>query len=235
MSFPGIYRITCLVNGKSYIGQARSIATRVSAHRKSRNSRPSGKSILYRSMRKHGLSAFVVDVVERVDDLSSLNDRERFWIDRCGSLTPGGYNIVKDPDNRGGWKKSPEAIEKTASAHRGRRRTSETCCRISEAKKGKPVPPAVVEARRVAMLGRKRGPMPDSVKKKISEARKGHVVPPEVRKKISESGRGRRHTPQARAKISASKKGYKWSEGAKRKFSESRKGVKLGPRRKKTT
>lgn len=71
------------------------------------------------------------------------------------------------------------------------------------------------------MAGRKRGPMSEEQKRKLSAANKGKHLSEETRRKISEALKDR---PGVSAKISAAMKGRHFSEEHKRKISEANKG-----------
>lgn len=77
--------------------------------------------------------------------------------------------------------------------------------------------------------GRKRGPMPDWRKAKISAALKGKKVSPETRAKISAANKGRVLTAEHRAKLSASHKGKPLSAEHCAKLSAARRGRKRAP------
>jgi hypothetical protein len=69
------------------------------------------------------------------------------------------------PPNMKGRKQSPEHIEKRMRAHRGAKRSKETCKNISEAKKGKPVD-------RTHNIGKKAS---KETREKMSKAHKGNT------------------------------------------------------------
>jgi len=77
----GIYKITNLFNGKSYIGQAVDIKRRWTEH-KSHSFLPDHISYNYaihRAIRKYGIESFSFEVLEECSE-STLNEREIFWI-----------------------------------------------------------------------------------------------------------------------------------------------------------
>ncbi len=121
--FPGIYQILNLVNGKRYVGQAQNITSRIREHRRRRNGSPSHNpySRLYRSAKKHGWDSFEFSLLERVNDLEQLDERERFWIqelDVCDEAK--GYNLCPDPSTTRGWRHCGESLEKMRLAAAGR-------------------------------------------------------------------------------------------------------------------
>lgn len=85
-----IYRITNIVNSKFYIGKTtKTIQERFKRHcynHKDQN------TYLYKSMRKHGIDKFIVDIIEETD-FDSLNEREIHWIKTLQphyNMTSGG-------------------------------------------------------------------------------------------------------------------------------------------------
>ena len=55
-SLPGIYVITCLTNGKSYVGESLDIKTRMDRHSRGR------KQVLHKAIQKYGIENFHVYV-----------------------------------------------------------------------------------------------------------------------------------------------------------------------------
>lgn len=101
---------------------------------------------------------------------------------------------------RGFPKLSKEAQEKASAWHRGRKRSAETCARISAAKKGKP---SWAKGKPSKLKGVVR---PDDFKEKISAAKKLYWE----KRRVAEGGKitGRRLTDEEKANLSAKKKAY---------------------------
>lgn len=76
----GIYRITCLTNDKSYIGQSVDIRDRWKQHIKTALAHTSTSNKLYQEMKQQGIENFIFEVVEEVTR-PQLNEREVYWID----------------------------------------------------------------------------------------------------------------------------------------------------------
>lgn len=114
--FPGIYRFANLVNGKIYVGQAVNIYHRYYAHRQGR-----GTARFARAVRKYGIDSFVLDVLERVSDLSTLNSREQWWIDQLNACNKSvGYNIAPFASTTRGVPCTDETKRKISAAHKGK-------------------------------------------------------------------------------------------------------------------
>lgn len=89
----GIYKITNLINGKSYIGQSVNIQKRFNAHR-SVAFNPNDKNYnypLYRAIRKYGIDNFSFDILEECD-VSELNNKEIYYIAQYKTYGKLGYN-----------------------------------------------------------------------------------------------------------------------------------------------
>lgn len=91
----GIYKITNLVNGHSYIGQSIDIARRWRAHR-SYNKTEVGHRPLYRAFEKYGLDNFSFEIIEECDK-KFLNEREQYWINYYDTFY-NGYNLTEGGD-----------------------------------------------------------------------------------------------------------------------------------------
>ena len=74
----GIYKITNLVNGKSYIGQSINIRKRIINHKSTAfNPQERGYNYpLYKDIRKYGINNFSFDVIEECKK-EQLNEKEK--------------------------------------------------------------------------------------------------------------------------------------------------------------
>ena len=89
----GIYKITNLVNGKSYIGQSVNIERRFINH-KSVAFNPNDRNYnypLYRAIRKYGIENFSFEILEECLK-NELNEKEVFYIDKYRTHGINGYN-----------------------------------------------------------------------------------------------------------------------------------------------
>lgn len=86
-----IYKITCLVNKKLYIGlTTASIEQRWKGHI---NASKKSQKHLYASMRKYGIKNFKIEQIDETDDFEKLGELERFYIKKYNSINPElGYN-----------------------------------------------------------------------------------------------------------------------------------------------
>ena len=99
----GIYKITCKVNKKIYIGQSLNVENRYKTHvnnHTNKNLKGDYNTKFYRALRKHGIENFTFEIVEVVEDPAQLNQREAYWIKYYDSFkngynsTPGGDSVT---------------------------------------------------------------------------------------------------------------------------------------------
>lgn len=80
IKYCGIYRITDLTTGKSYIGQSVDIKERFRQHIKSALTYGKATNKLYSTMQKSGVHNFTFEILEEVSR-GNLNERETYWIE----------------------------------------------------------------------------------------------------------------------------------------------------------
>lgn len=88
----GVYKITNLVNGMSYIGQSRHVYNRWAQHRHGRNK--DHNYYLCNAINKYGIDNFSFEILQECS-IDRLNDLERQYIIQYNSLKPNGYNLEK--------------------------------------------------------------------------------------------------------------------------------------------
>ena len=94
-----IYKITNLINNKSYIGKTLySIDKRWQEHCRDSRKLSLENRPLYRSMRKHGIENFSIECIEEVDD-TKINNREAHWIEFFDTYR-NGYNATIGGDGK---------------------------------------------------------------------------------------------------------------------------------------
>jgi group I intron endonuclease len=84
MGYYRIYKTTNLLNGKFYIGQTR--------QKNNRYYKGSG-TIITNAIKKYGGENFAVEVLENVDSVDKLDEREIYWISKMKpeyNISPGG-------------------------------------------------------------------------------------------------------------------------------------------------
>lgn len=90
----GIYKITNLINQKSYIGQSIDIKRRWKDHRKAIQT---GENYLYRAIRKYGIENFSFEVIKECTP-DELDDLERYYINLYDTYY-NGYNSTLGGDS----------------------------------------------------------------------------------------------------------------------------------------
>lgn len=103
-----IYKITCTITGKSYIGQAKLKKTkngkaynygsrgRWNDHK---SSAPKSTTPLAKDIVAHGADAFVITDLETVNE-DDLDACEAHWIETENTLVPHGYNVMSHSRNK---------------------------------------------------------------------------------------------------------------------------------------
>ena len=96
---PYIYSITNSLNGKIYIGKTlKTVEERWSEHCRDAKRIRNEKRPLYEAINKYGKEAFVVDILEEVDE-DSINEKEKYWIEILGTFK-NGYNATLGGDGK---------------------------------------------------------------------------------------------------------------------------------------
>lgn len=100
----GIYRITNLKNGLSYIGQSVDLHQRKVKHWNPQTSKPNQYTELHQDMLKLGLEYFKFEILEKCPT-DQLDEREKYWIAYYDTLnngynkTSGGHGDKTDTEN----------------------------------------------------------------------------------------------------------------------------------------
>lgn len=148
-NFSGIYQILNLINGKKYIGQAQNILKRIQEHRRRRNGvQCYPETFLYKAVKKYGWESFDFSILEKIDNIELLNERECFWIKTLKTNERNiGYNIQIGGNCKRGWHHSEQTKEKLSLAKKnyfgvnnpfyGKKHTEETKNKIREKRLGK--------------------------------------------------------------------------------------------------
>lgn len=111
---PGIYKCTCLSNGRIYIGQSINLQRRLSEHIYSLRCNRHRNSHLQNAWNKYGEESFVWEVVE-LCSVDNLNTQEQYWIEYYDSFN-SGFNLTTGGEGSGGFKVSNETKEKQSIA-----------------------------------------------------------------------------------------------------------------------
>ncbi len=190
---PGIYRITCTVTGKFYIGSAVNLWKRRKDHRHRLNQGIHRNPKLQAAWNKYGKDAFVFDILELVLLPELLTAREQYWFDALQPFGKRGFNLARIAGSTLGLKISPAG-----------------CANMSASRRGKPsnrlgykATPETIERLKVSHLGQKpsfipsmkgKHHRPESIEK-CRATKLGHTVSQETRDKISASKTGHKPAP----------------------------------------
>ena len=194
-----IYKITCLVNSKIYIGYTtKTVDERFKQHIKtSKDENYKHASHLYRSMREYGVENFKVEVIDIAESYEEMCEKERYWISELDTRNPEiGMNIHEG--GRGGrtgvgkQKATKKQIE-CLSIGWHMPMSDENKKLVSKIHKNKVVSEETREKLRKAQTGKKAS---EETRKKLSELRTGKKLPQrsdESKEKYRQSSKGRVH------------------------------------------
>ena len=159
-----IYKIHHKETGEVYIGQTcQPLKRRIGCHM-----RQPGCSRLNRALRKYGMDAFTVEVIDSATSRSALNLLESAWIAAYDCVSPKGYNLMT-----GGSAPvvSDETRARMAEAHKGSTCSEETKAKISAANKGTVHSEEIRERMSAAHRGIPGHPQSEETRAKISATR----------------------------------------------------------------
>jgi len=186
---PGIYKITCTVNGKIYLGSSINLRKRKSEHFRYLQHNKHHNSHLQRAWNKYGEDAFTFEVLELVLVPELLTAQEQYWFKKLKPFGRKGFNIARVAGSTLGTKRSPEAIENVRQALL----RPEVRKKISDASRGRKQSPETIEKSRQARIGYKQ--TPEHIEK-ARLTRIGKKFSPERNKKISQAKLGKKNSPE---------------------------------------
>ena len=171
-----IYKITNLINGKTYIGQHK--------YKKLNDSYMGSGVYLAKAKKKYGIENFKKEILySRIQYKETADDMERFAIAKERSIGKAEYNIANGGEGYGGWNKgipiSNKQKMKLSKINKGRKLSEKTKRKMSEARKGKS---AYWNIGRIPWNKGKKGlqtppnkgiPLTEEQKKNLSKVRKG--------------------------------------------------------------
>jgi group I intron endonuclease len=158
----GIYKITCKINGKIYIGKSHDVRRRIRRYEIFDKNK---KSVRYfeSALVKYGWESFEVETLESIVNFDKLLDnqylleRESYYIELFDSNNPEkGYNICAFSCDFTGCKHTEETKEKIRKTNLGKKRGPHT--------------PESIEKMRISKLGQTHS---EETKMKISQAKLG--------------------------------------------------------------
>ena len=202
-----VYKLTCSVNQKVYIGVSKDASNRLKQHRS--DARKGINRMLYCAMRKHGIDTFSMEIIYGSRDKEHIfKEMEQFFIRLYESNTPAkGYNLTFGGEGGNtiiSLTKEQRIIrgKKISDKLTGRIKSETHKHNISVSKKGK------FEGNKNPMWGKTQS---EEGKKRIGAASKqrmtGRKVSEETRKKLSKNATGVIFSEERKQKISKAKKG----------------------------
>lgn len=102
-----VYKCTCKVNGKIYVGCTKhNVESRWNNH--VRHALSGSTYPFHRAIKKHGSDAFIVEIIQQCQTLEEMSNAEVLWIERLNSAnklkgynaTLGGNNAQRTPETR---------------------------------------------------------------------------------------------------------------------------------------
>jgi hypothetical protein len=221
-----IYKITNLLNNRSYIGQK---CIRNNEINPLKDNYMGSGLYIRSSIKKHGKENFKKEIL--IDGLTSqfaANIFEEYFIKKEETLSPFGYNL-KSSCIQGGII-SEEVRKKLSKGRKGKVVSLETRKKLSEAKKGHVVSQQTRLKLSKANKGKKSS---EETRKKLSESHKGIHPSEETRKKQSIAAKGKNTwskgthpSEETKEKRLKSRKGFKFSKESKEKMSKAKRGIK---------
>lgn len=124
-----IYRATCQINGKIYIGFTSNWPHRINGHNYDRRYGNSNNKAFYNAIKKYGWDNFKWEAIyQSLEHEHTLTEMEPFFIKEyrswVGFENCNGYNITKGGEGIVGYKRSPELIESHRKQLQGRKQTA---------------------------------------------------------------------------------------------------------------
>ena len=168
LAFCGVYCLVNTVSRRMYVGSGVNIRKRLRGHFWSLRINTHKNRHLQASFNKYGLVAFQWFVLEACDP-SAREDREQFWMDELGVVAVG-YNIRPRADAKTVSDETRRRISKTSMAQNRKMPASVKAALIvaNHKRKGEARSPEWRAKTAATLRGRKRPPLSDEWKRKLS-------------------------------------------------------------------
>jgi len=132
----GIYKMTCLPNGKIYIGSSEDVDKRIKVHFRRLKNNNHTNPHLQNAYNLYGANEFSLMVLEECER-ESLLEREQYWMDltQCYNRKIG-FNNCKKSDRPTGYKHTDHAKYKMRQAKLGKKLPQKQIAKMVESRKG---------------------------------------------------------------------------------------------------
>ena len=215
----GIYKLTCIPNGKIYIGKSIGLKARLKNHKNACN-KATGRYYFQHALIKYGWESFRVEILEVFEDFDKFdNDHKRLILEKESHYITlynstdrnVGYNTCELSTDRTGYKCSEEHKAKIGRANLGKRHSEET----KEKLRNRKMSDETKEKIKASKLG---SIVSDETKEKMSRTRKGFTHSEETKEKIRKAGLGVKFSEKRLENMRKAKQGFRHSEETKDKF-----------------
>lgn len=203
-----IYLAVNKINGKAYVGKTSKTLEHRRACHEAMSTCDEGW-YFQRAIKKHGKENFEWHEVYSDVPTCDLGMLESECVSWFNTRAPNGYNLSNGGEGNPGYKFTQEQKDHLSRVH-----------------KGKPLPALFLERARQANLGKKKGPLNEETKNKISKRLKGRKQTDEHRRKNSQANKGRPKPKHIQEMLRTNTLGWHPSEETLKKMSESQKGRK---------
>ena len=166
----GIYKITCVVNGKCYIGQSVDIRGRLYHHKGDLERNKHRNKYLQRLYNKYGKDNMTFEIVE-LCSIDELDDKEKYWIAYYGGVE-SKMNCNWESGGHANKRYSKELRQRQSESHKGQHNSPRTQFKkgMIPWNKGKKATPEAIEHQRQSHLGKH---ISEETKQKLSAFWKG--------------------------------------------------------------
>lgn len=212
MSDLAIYQIQHIASGKVYVGSTNNWPRRLAEHKAELRGDRHCNAHLQRAWNKHGEPEFVFSVLENLQAINRLVEREQRWIDELGAAI-SGYNMCPAAGTTRGLPCSDEKKAKISAANTGRVYSEVAKQRIRDARAKQTIIPESIAKTRAANTGLKRTA---EFRAHVSACLAGVTRSAETRAKLAAANIGKKASAETRAKMSESAKAAR----ARRKLSQ---------------
>lgn len=94
---PGVYLITCVANGRIYIGSSASLLRRWYYHRRDLRNGSHVSRHMQAAWNKHGEQSFIIEAIEYSQSRDDAISREAYWLKQLQPFGDHGFNGARDP------------------------------------------------------------------------------------------------------------------------------------------